>query len=790
MLRSALAVPILAWAFAGIGHGQTPFILTVDNDQLDAGHSVISSTIAGSGFVSGSVALWGSTPLATTFSSSVQLQAVFPAALMALSGKYPITVRNPNGTVSNSYQIYVQPVLSSIFPTAIPAGLPSATVQISGVGFTPSDAILLSPPGGTPLSTTYLNSTTLTTLIPAADLSKPLEARVLVTDVVAGVVSRELLLTIGNPPILKSLSPASATMVSPAFLLTINGSGFQPGATATYNLAPLPIAFVNSTQLTAFIQPGLLNQPGASPGLLPIQITNPDGGLSNSLNFTVTPPVPVISSLSPSAVYAGGPDFTLTVNGTGFYAHSTVWFCGAKMATNVVSSTQLTAAIPAARIFSAQPGSVYVYNDGFVAPSTASPDVPFAINPPSLNSVTPASVKAGSAAFLLTANGAGFYPGDTIQWNGAPLLGTAYVSPTQLSATVNAALVASAGQASIAVSGADGSLSTKVPFSIDPLLPVVTAISPTSISAGAPPFALTVRGLNFVSDAVVQWNGSPLATAFVSPTQLTATVPSNLVAAQAAAALSVLTRGGLSNPVAFTVTVPLPFVDQSAIVNSASGLPTIAPGSLITIYGANLATQETFATAFPLPASMKGTSIAINGAPVPLLYAGPHQINAQVPFDVPVGPATLVVSVNAASSPAIPIVVAATGPGTLMLPQTNHAVGVNLPDGTLNSSFAPAIPGQYVTVYLTGQGAVDPAVPAGTPASADPLSRPLAAVDAWIGGQPADIQFAGLAPGFAGLLQVNLKIPAVLSGEQTLDVAIGGIRANTATLSIGAPQLP
>jgi uncharacterized protein (TIGR03437 family) len=87
-------------------------------------------------------------------------------------------------------------------------------------------------------------------------------------------------------------------------------------------------------------------------------------------------------------------------------------------------------------------------------------------------------------------------------------------------------------------------------------------------------------------------------------------------------------------------------------------------------------------------------------------------------------------------------------------------------------------------VYLTGQGLVDSPVATGAPAPASPHSKPHAAAEATLGGLPAEIQALVLFPGYVGLSQMNLLIPNVGSGEQPLNLSIGGVAANPTNLSI------
>jgi hypothetical protein len=106
----------------------------------------------------------------------------------------------------------------------------------------------------------------------------------------------------------------------------------------------------------------------------------------------------------------------------------------------------------------------------------------------------------------------------------------------------------------------------------------------------------------------------------------------------------------------------------------------------------------------------------------------------------------------------------------------NQDYSVNTPDN-------PASAGSYVAAYLTGLGPVQPAVATGVPAPLNVLSSTTNAVTATIGGIAA-VVFAGLAPGYAGLYQVNIQVPQLPSGRYLLQVSIGGIGSNTAYINI------
>ncbi|MEK7403646.1 MAG: putative Ig domain-containing protein, partial [Acidobacteriota bacterium] len=227
-----------------------------------------------------------------------------------------------------------------------------------------------------------------------------------------------------------------------------------------------------------------------------------------------------------------------------------------------------------------------------------------------------------------------------------------------------------------------------------------------------------------------------------------------------------------------------PRIAANGVVNGASfaGGAAVAPGSIISVFGGDLAVLTASATATPLPANLGGTSLTINNRPAPLFFVSPTQINAQLPFEISPGTATAVVTKSGQSSAPVSFSVAAAGPGILMF-GTNRAVAQNQ-DYSINNTSNPARAGSAVTVYMTGQGQVDNPVASGAPAPASPLSRARLQVTATIGGRSAEVLFAGLTPGFVGLLQVNLRIPELSAGNHPVVVTIGGVASNSALITV------
>jgi hypothetical protein len=148
--------------------------------------------------------------------------------------------------------------------------------------------------------------------------------------------------------------------------------------------------------------------------------------------------VPALSAITPNSATAGGSAFTLTVTGTNFITTSKVRWNDADRTTTYVSSTQLTAAIPATDIAAAGTASVTVFNPtpGGGTSSVQILTIKAASNPvPTLTSISPISAPAGGPAFTLTVTGSNFITTSKVRWNGADRT-TTYVSATQLTAAI------------------------------------------------------------------------------------------------------------------------------------------------------------------------------------------------------------------------------------------------------------------------------------------------------------------------------------------------------------------
>lgn len=230
--------------------------------------------------------------------------------------------------------------------------------------------------------------------------------------------------------------------------------------------------------------------------------------------------------------------------------------------------------------------------------------------------------------------------------------------------------------------------------------------------------------------------------------------------------------------VALTVTADAPgdtspLLTSAGIVNAANPLSKrLAPGSLITLYGQNLAPETMEASGFPLPTRLAGTDVIINGAKAPLLYVSPGQINAIVPSDTYAGRSAAIVRSVSGQNRGTPFDMTAAAP-EIFLVDERRAIALNQ-NGSLNGPDNPATGGEIVTVFFTGQGPTDPHVPSGRPAPSDHLARVALESRVEVAGRDANVPYLGLTPGFAGLAQANVEIPQGIFGDLPVRIEIGG----------------
>lgn len=289
-------------------------------------------------------------------------------------------------------------------------------------------------------------------------------------------------------------------------------------------------------------------------------------GGGSSLSTTNATPVP--QSAIPSNITAGSDGFTIFLTGTGFVSSSQgvtfAYWNGAPRSTIFNATTnQLAVQIPASDVVTAGVGDITLVNP----PPGGGPSqngLDFTIVAPqpggrTISSFSPTSANAGDKAFTLTVNGNNFTVNDVVTWNGS-VRTTTFMSSTQVSAQIMESDVATSGSASVAVN-APGLLiaSPSVNFPIvgaNNPSPTISALSPSSTAAGGEDLQILVKGSGFATSSVVELNNTPLATSYLSASQLVAVIPAADIAATGMSQVAVTTPapgGGISKTLTFTV---------------------------------------------------------------------------------------------------------------------------------------------------------------------------------------------------------------------------------------------
>ena len=231
-------------------------------------------------------------------------------------------------------------------------------------------------------------------------------------------------------------------------------------------------------------------------------------------------------------------------------------------------------------------------------------------------------------------------------------------------------------------------------------------------------------------------------------------------------AAAVLVTLALWSPAA---TPGAPYYTAASIANSAASVAGLyAPNTFVTIYGQNLAYVTVAISADDIRAGMLPTSLIGTGVTVlidnvgaAIYYVSPGQINVLIPANLAAGPATLQLEVDGLAGPAIVIMLGATAPA--MFQSDAVTVLATHADYSLVTAAAPAQPGEEIVLYATGLGStIPPATYNQIPEAAAPLAAGVNFL-VMLNGSPVDpreILYAGAAPGYAGLYQINVILPA------------------------------
>jgi uncharacterized protein (TIGR03437 family) len=235
-----------------------------------------------------------------------------------------------------------------------------------------------------------------------------------------------------------------------------------------------------------------------------------------------------------------------------------------------------------------------------------------------------------------------------------------------------------------------------------------------------------------------------------------------------------------------------PVISAGGAVSAASYVANqpLAPGGFVSIFGSHLSSGLNQSPTLPLATQLGATQALLAGEALPLQFAANGQINAIVPYDVPANATQQLVVINgpAYSMPEL-VIVASAQPAVFTADLTGAGAGIIVdvqPDGSqfVVSSSSPASAGDAIVIYCAGLGAVSPSVMAGSAASLTQLSYTVNPVTVTIGGQSAQVLFAGLAPGYAGLYQVNAIVPSGITPASDVPLVLTSAGQASAPVTI------
>jgi uncharacterized protein (TIGR03437 family) len=257
-----------------------------------------------------------------------------------------------------------------------------------------------------------------------------------------------------------------------------------------------------------------------------------------------------------------------------------------------------------------------------------------------------------------------------------------------------------------------------------------------------------------------------------------------------------------------------PVVNAGGVVNNADyAVQGVAPGSIIAIFGTNLASNLAIGDTVPLSNSLDTlTSVTFNGLPAGVYFVSPNQIDAQLPWEsVPGGTMSVVVTTHAGTSATQTVNVLAAQPGIFTVNQTgagqaiatdNFDSAISAPTGSITGvnthPFSIGTQGQNghaLILWCTGLGAVTPAIADGANSyNADgsltlrnTVAQPPSDLVVMVGGVQAQVLFSGLAPAFVSENQVDVLLgPGTPTGSAVpVQITVNGVTTNQVTIAVG-----
>jgi murein DD-endopeptidase MepM/ murein hydrolase activator NlpD len=588
--------------------GSSPSIASVSPASPTRNDNNQNITVSGSGFQSGltvTVLIPGG---GTATLSGTQIQGVSSGSFtmvitLNVVGQYGIRVNNPDGGQSNIFNFNVQNSTATPQITAISPSTPTRTgsdqnVQVTGSNFQSGLTVTVFIPGGgtATLSGSQIQGVTASsfTMVVTLNVAGMYGIRVNNPD---GGQSNTFNFTTQTPSLsISSISPATPTRSGSDQNVVVNGSGFQSGLTVTVSIPGGGTATLSGSQIqgvtaSSFTMVVTLNVAGT----YGIRVNNPDGGQSNTFNFTTQTPSLSISSISPATPTRSGSDQNVVVNGNGFQSGLTVTVSIPGGGTATLSGTQIqgvnsssftmvvtlnVAGTYGIRVNNPDGGQSNTFNF-----TTQTPPV-------SIGSISPATPTRSGSDQNVVVNGSAFQSGLTVTVF-IPGGGTATLSGSQIQGVTASSFTMVvtlnvAGTYGIRVNNPDGGQSNTFNFSTQASTPSIASLSPSTPTRSGSDQNVVVTGSRFQSGLTVTVSIPGGGTATLSGAQIQGVTASSftmVVTLNVAGTYGIRVNnpdGGQSNTFNFTTqspTVSIGSISPATPTRSGSDQNVVVNGS-------------------------------------------------------------------------------------------------------------------------------------------------------------------------------------------------------------------
>ena len=561
--------------------------------QINAG-ATSPLGISGTGYFEGSQVFFNGQLKPSTFSNGSLTIQLLPSDI-PVAGTYSVVVTNPapGGGSTQPMTLNVlnpQPYIYSFSPTILGQGQ-DVTVTLSGSGTFMSGTTVRFYPNDVPLSSTFVNTNTITVTIPGALLPTASETAYTLrafNPAPGGGASNTVTLTVRNAaPTLTGISPNTLIAASQDVALTLTGSNFLAGAQVLLSgSVPLAATVVNGSTITATLPAQYAN----AVGTYSIIVRNPNAvGDSQAQMLSVVYPQPQLAPLTPSAVQTGSGAMTLTLTGSNFISGAEVLWNGSPVSPSNQTASSMTLGLSAAQLANSGVHTVQVRNPQPNLGESATLFFAVRTPAPTLTAISPTLLLTNLAAPpTITLTGTGFVAESrviirSLTTNQDVLtLQPTLTSGTQASFPFPLALISTTAQYAVRVEnpalpnnvppgspfgGQGGGTTAALTVSTQNPLPTLTGLTPSSLLAGANATTFTLTGTNFLPALRVLVGGQPVPATqatILSETTLELTLPAAALASAATLSVQVslpAPGGGTSATRTISLTNPLPVLD-------------------------------------------------------------------------------------------------------------------------------------------------------------------------------------------------------------------------------------